>query len=152
VTDYQQPYDNQLQVGNYIKNENTGEVNQLTGAPTPGKLPSEQTIAKDWTYVSTYRPSAQLQSLWSANEAATQRVNREWNQGNPVLGFNLQPGMDAQTRASAAFSDLESKEITAHQKLTEAQGGNYWAAPGESYNTWGGFPQGTQLSVFNKNN
>ena len=152
VTDYQQPYDNQLQVGNYIKNENTGEVNQLTGAPTPGKLPSEQTIAKDWTYVSTYRPSAQLQSLWSANEAATQRVNREWNQGNPVLGFNLQPGMDAQTRASAAFSDLESKEWAAHQKLTEAQGGNYWAAPGESYNTWGGFPQGTQLNVFNKNN
>ena len=106
----------------------------------PKELPSQQKTAKDWTQVSTYRPSAQLQSLWRANEAATQRINKEWNKGNPATGFNLQPGIDAGTKASKAFSDLQEKEMTAHQKLTEEQGGNYWAAPGESYSTWGGWP------------
>ncbi len=106
----------------------------------PKELPSQQKTAKDWTQVSTYRPSAQLQSLWRANEAATQRINKEWNKGNPATGFNLQPGLDAGTKASKAFSDLQEKEMAAHQKLTKEQGGNYWAAPGESYSTWGGWP------------
>ena len=55
--------------------------------------------------------------------------------------------------ASKAFSDLEMKESAAHQKLTPEQGGDYWAAPGESYNVpWGGFPKGTTHWVFQKNN
>ena len=37
----QQPYDEQVPVGNYIKNEDTGEVNQLADAPIPGELPSD---------------------------------------------------------------------------------------------------------------
>jgi hypothetical protein len=149
-----QPYDQQeVPVGNYIKSEDTGEVTQLYDAPIPGVLPSQQEIAGDWKYVSTYRPSAQLQSLWRANEAATQRENREWNKGNPVVGFDLGPGMRAGQQASKAFSDLQTKETLAHQRLTPEQGGDYWAAPGESYNVpWGGFPQGTQSWVFQNNN
>jgi hypothetical protein len=148
-----QPYDQQEPVGNYIKNEETGLITQIYDAPIPGVLPSQQEIAGDWTYVSTYRPSSQLQSLWRANEAAIQRQNREWNQGNPVVGFDLGAGMRAGEKASKAFSDLQTKESAAHQKLTPEQGGNYWAAPGESYNVpWGGFPKGTTHWVFQNNN
>ena len=148
-----QPYDQQEPVGNYIKNEETGQTTQIDDAPTPGVLPSQQEIAGDWKYVSTYRPSAQLQSLWRARDAAIQRENREWNQGNPAVGFDLGPGMRATEKASKAFSDLEAKESAAHQKLTPEQGGDYWAAPGESYNVpWGGFPKGTTHWVFQKNN
>ena len=154
----------QLQSGEgYIKNEETGEVTKIGGSKPGGVNTSSTTnlnptpswwgtggqeTADDWTRVNTYRPSAAVRKAWDDHEAAVKTSNREWNKGNPQLGYNLQPGIDEVDRTGAVLDSIRNAEIIAHGKLTKEQGGDYWAAPGEVFTQYNGLPAGTTYWPF----
>jgi hypothetical protein len=120
----QQPYDEQIPVGNYIKNEDTGEVNQLADSPIPGELPSDNPQlaqqAKPFATVpstSSWDPGSDPGVI--ASDRAVADAESSWkaasNNQNNYLG-----GRTAGTEAEyneymrlAAISDAASKRLDA---------------------------------------
>ena len=106
-----QPYDQQEPVGNYIKNEETGEIVQLADAPESGTLPSD-----NFKYIP---PIALSEERLSAASQAEEAAGDDWWARREAKYRSL--GLDPNKPYGGKPWSYQSQFDAAHKRLDAAQ-------------------------------